>query len=32
VRRVQAEERLLDAEPAYRQLFESKARFLPGIF
>jgi methyltransferase len=32
VRRVQAEERLLDAEPGYRQLFESKARFLPWIF
>jgi methyltransferase len=31
-RRVRAEERLLDAEPDYRQAFASRARFLPGIF
>jgi methyltransferase len=31
-RRVRAEERCLEAEEAYRELFAGKARFLPGVF
>lgn len=30
--RVTAEERLLDASPAYRRAFSGRARFIPGLF
>jgi methyltransferase len=30
--RVRAEERLLDASPAYRRAFAGRARFMPGVF
>ena len=29
--RIAAEERLLDASPAYRAAFEGRARFIPGV-
>lgn len=31
-RRIGAEERLLDASPAYREAFAGRARFIPGLF
>ena len=30
--RIRAEERLLNASPAYRQAFARRARFIPGLF
>jgi methyltransferase len=30
--RIRAEERLLDASPAYRAAFANKARFIPGLY
>lgn len=30
--RIRAEERLLDASPAYRRAFAGRARFIPGLF